>query len=448
MFFPIINMKGESEAKAEALKNEIFSRSNTDELYMISGNKYYVSPDGNDDNDGLTPDTALKTLNSRVFEKDFLKPGDAVLFERGGLWRTGDSELLVPQGVAFGAYGTGEKPRIYGSACDYAKDRVWEEYSPGIWKIKLDHRDAGIVIFDNDSKAGFKQFSFEMLKSNGDYYHDRDAEDFYLFCDSGNPSEVFGSIEIGRRGHILRASDDTVIDNICIKYTGSHGIFASFCRNITVTNCEVGFIGGSEQFRGVRFGNGIEFGMGAVDITVDNCYIYQCYDAAVSFQAWNDSNKPFIDITFSNLLIEYNHYSIEFFDRNTETAVMKNITFSNNVLRFSGHSWAQGQRTKPDELGAHIRVGNRWYKNVDNFVIDNNIFDIGKYPFVLWHWQTEKEQPGMQIYSNSFYSKKLKDKKWEICFGNNNIPAVDSLESLKAAISVFDKAPKEVKLSD
>ena len=52
----------------------------------------------------------------------------------------------------------------------------------------------------------------------------------------------------------------------------------------------------------------------------------------------------------------------------------------------------------------------------------------------------------MHIDSNSFYSMKQKDKKWEICFGNNNIPSVDNPESLKAAISVFDKAPKEAKL--
>lgn len=41
-----------------------------------------------------------------------LKSGDAVFFERGGLWR---GYLDCAEGVTYSAYGQGEKPRIYGS---------------------------------------------------------------------------------------------------------------------------------------------------------------------------------------------------------------------------------------------------------------------------------------------------------------------------------------------
>ena len=43
---------------------------------------YYVSPEGNDDNTGLTAKAAWKTIE-RV-NRDTLQPGDAILFESGG----------------------------------------------------------------------------------------------------------------------------------------------------------------------------------------------------------------------------------------------------------------------------------------------------------------------------------------------------------------------------
>ena len=51
----------------------------------IKGTKYYVSNDGDDSNDGKTPETAWQTL-TKVSETDFAA-GDGVLFRRGDLFR-------------------------------------------------------------------------------------------------------------------------------------------------------------------------------------------------------------------------------------------------------------------------------------------------------------------------------------------------------------------------
>jgi hypothetical protein len=74
---------------------------------------YHVSPDGNDQSDGLTPDTAWRTL-SRANEVT-LQPGDKLLLQSGGKW-TG---LLRPKGsgiqdkpILLGRYGEGPLPRI------------------------------------------------------------------------------------------------------------------------------------------------------------------------------------------------------------------------------------------------------------------------------------------------------------------------------------------------
>ena len=57
-----------------------------------TGTAYYVSPNGNDEWDGLTPETPKQSLKwvmavSRGKFEQILEPGDAVFFERGGVYR-------------------------------------------------------------------------------------------------------------------------------------------------------------------------------------------------------------------------------------------------------------------------------------------------------------------------------------------------------------------------
>ena len=54
---------------AAKLKDEILNSKNTEEIYEITGKKYYIRKD--------MPISDIP---------ENLKPGDAVLFERGGLW--------------------------------------------------------------------------------------------------------------------------------------------------------------------------------------------------------------------------------------------------------------------------------------------------------------------------------------------------------------------------
>ena len=64
----------EIDAYAEARKNEI--RSTVDTI-SIAGTIYYVNTDGNDQNDGLSPESAWKTL-ARVSDAELCE-GDGVL---------------------------------------------------------------------------------------------------------------------------------------------------------------------------------------------------------------------------------------------------------------------------------------------------------------------------------------------------------------------------------
>ena len=88
---------------------------------------FYISPRGNDSNDGLSPATPWKTL--AALDAYSIPEGSEVLFERSGIWR---GKFKALPGVTYSSYGSGEKPRIYGSPLDGAKTGHWREIIPGV----------------------------------------------------------------------------------------------------------------------------------------------------------------------------------------------------------------------------------------------------------------------------------------------------------------------------
>ena len=106
-----------------------------------TGKTYYISNNGDDNNDGLSPETAWATLD-RAFEtywpltRTLLKPGDAVLLERGGTWYISPDEIEgltsdaynIVEGVTLGTYGEGARPLIRGDIPEANTPAFWELY--------------------------------------------------------------------------------------------------------------------------------------------------------------------------------------------------------------------------------------------------------------------------------------------------------------------------------
>ena len=172
----------------------------------------------------------------------------------------------------------------------------------------------------------------------------------YLRCDKGNPGEIFDEIEFSTRGNVIGISgNDVTIDNLCIMYGGSHGIGSGTVGGLNVTNCEIGWIGGSIQsynFRTTngsvtRFGNGIEIYGGCNGYKIDNCYVYQCYDAGLTPQLGVKTGKyNMYNISFTNNVVEKCVYNIEYWlgeaeDGNARDG--KNYLIENNIFRLAGY---------------------------------------------------------------------------------------------------------------
>jgi hypothetical protein len=103
-------------------------------LISYSGNAtiYYLSSSGNDENPGTSENLAWRSL-SRINKSFNLHPGDQILFKRGDQW-TGtlivNTTGSAGNPIIYGAYGSGDKPKIYGSE----EITNWTLHSGNIWK--------------------------------------------------------------------------------------------------------------------------------------------------------------------------------------------------------------------------------------------------------------------------------------------------------------------------
>ena len=385
------------DKRAEALKQTILSAHDT---VRPVGTKYYVSEGGNDDNDGLSPDTPVKTFEGVA--RLPLISGDAVLFKRGETFR---GCLIAKTGITYSAYGEGKKPILTNSLRNYADPEIWEMTdTPNVYKLTTPlTNDAGIAVFDDTlwsekrikGRQNFQEGRLSDLDCDLAMWHDipqplKETGYLYLRSDKGNPGERFSKIEIGTRMNIAKGlANDIIFDNLCFKYGGAHGIGTGNIMGLTVQYCEFGFIGGSWFRTDIlsRYGNAIEVYGGARDYKVRYNYIYQIYDAGITHQFKNGTGEIIMaDIEYSHNLIEDTSYSIEYFL--TEAAdvevqperYMKDVAIHDNILRRCGNGF--GDQRPDKSRAAHIKGWHHTNK-AWNYRIYNNIFCGSKYMLLL-----------------------------------------------------------------
>ena len=448
------------DALAEKRRQEILGRPDT---INVEGTKYYVSADGNDSNDGLTEATAWKTIACVNSANSSLKPGDGVFFRRGDIFR---GMLFCAEGVTYAAYGQGEKPRIY--AADRALDdpELWIEVDSvnHIYRWAEPILDVGTIVFNDGERHSYKHIPtykdgryvcrdneekpFDISQElTGDldlfWYYDavmthrpsRGADfpvpdlcynkfgTLYLRSDKGNPALVYNSIEAVVRRHGIKVGkcNNVRIDNLAVKYVAEHGISAGgdCVRGLQVTGCEFGWIGGSiqnylgldpnypEGGRGTvtRYGNAIEIYGGCDNYKVEDCYIYQCYDAGITHQITTNGKKyELTNITYKNNLVEYCVYSIEYFLDQTDgdnDSYMDGVEICGNILRHSGYGWGQQRHNK--HTPAHIK-GWSYVNTAKNYTVHHNVFDRAAYRML--HLVALKEESCPEMHDNVYIQHK------------------------------------------
>ena len=274
----------------------------------------------------------------------------------------------------------------------------------------------------------------ELLTNDLDFYHmghnsnngsgdfKKDGGAIYVYSTS-NPATRFDEIEFNVGGNTIGYNNtygmDLQVDNLEVRYAGKHGIGGGTTSNLYVTNCELSFIGGMVQkydYEGlwpVRLGNAVEVYGSVMDKTVTrntgsttykvkkglyvyNTYVYEIYDAGLTFQYTANVNNysPVERVEFDNNVVEYCSYNIEYWNNykpgdgavndityNIDNTYLNKIYFTNNIFRFAGMGFTE---TRPehgyealikawdggDDSYSHNRI-----KSGGEFIIENNYFD-------------------------------------------------------------------------
>jgi hypothetical protein len=232
-----------------------------------TGTAYYLSNTGSDDSDGLSPETAWATI--RKLKSVQFQFGDAVFFERGGIWREAmfPDNLRGTEGLTISAYGEGEKPRLYGSPENGTGADKWVLFYEGdngekIWKFYREMPDISVIVMNDGETYAKRDTPFwtgtefvDMLDFSRSYVveeqlqdmefftrlayastpvdrthlyiagYDQDGFDvfiegpLYLRSDAGNPGELYSSIEFSTPHPLADGMSNYItLDNLNMSY--------------------------------------------------------------------------------------------------------------------------------------------------------------------------------------------------------------------------------------
>jgi hypothetical protein len=324
-----------------------------------AGRTYFVdSSAGSDANDGLSASAAWKTLARAG--RDALAAGSSVLLKRGGWWR----EQLVPssgaQGkpVAYGAYGSGPRPRI-SAAVSRPLASDWTSDGSGDWTCSPGYGlDIGNVLFVKDSSivCGVKRWSMSALSGEKDFYYDEGSGTLYLRSASDPGSQGCDDIELAIDAIILDETGKSWItySGLDLRYGGAHGIGGGETRGITVEDCEISWVGGGKLRDQIRFGNGVEFWDDASDELVERCYIHDVYDSGLTNQAYDATSVQERIAYRNNIVVGCGMGSYEYWNLGSRTA---DIVFEGNTCVGAGSGWGSLQdRPDAETSGYQVRL--------------------------------------------------------------------------------------------
>lgn len=262
---------------------------------------------GDDANDGLSPARPAKS-----HEGLDIRPGDTVLFRRGGVIRgvLNTREGAEGSPVTYGAYGEGANPAFLGSVA-VGDPAAWAEVRSCVWRHTGSiPSEVCNLVFNNGESCGILRWDAGDLRSPGDWHctgigassgvesqvrADTGRNVLYL-CAPENPGRAYRDIEAvlwGKR-RLVGGRRHLVLENLSFRNSGVHGFQDSDVRNVTIRGCEFRHIGGAVWHRGhrIRFGNAIELWDGAGDVTVERCRFEDIYDSAVTHQGGETRNIP------------------------------------------------------------------------------------------------------------------------------------------------------------
>ncbi len=352
------------------------SRTALESEAAVSRRTFHIDPaNGDDANDGLTPERPVKTYATRTFTG-----GDTVLFRRGSIIRdrlyTCNGTEQAP--VVYGAYGDGATPAFLGSvaAGDSGK---WIEERPSIWRYtEPPSSEVCNLVFNNGASCGILRWQLEDLQHPGEWHYTgfgkQHGGDILYLCSPRNPGLVYENIEcvLWSQRKLAGGERHVVLENLSFRNSGVHGYQEFHTEHVVIRNCEFRFIGGAvwNRERRIRFGNAVELWDGASDVVVEGCRFDNIYDSGVTHQGGGTKHIPERVFFRDNLFVDCGLCAYESREPSRE------VYFEHNTCINSGGGFSMQGETPPRKtdpypqpVGYHV-----WAWMIDRGTQPGNVY--------------------------------------------------------------------------
>jgi|Deesub1362A_J573_1020465.scaffolds.fasta_scaffold12971_1 hypothetical protein len=213
------------------------------------------------------------------------------------------------------------------------------------------------------------EFDPANLDTQGEFYYDFNKRRVLLYSVL-NPAIYYSDIECALHRHMISITSSSYIklENLNLRYGGSHGIWVNNSDHVVITDNEMSYIGGAIQnpyVSNVRYGNGIELWDSGDHIYVERNKIQGIYDAGLTTQGSNANTKS--NQYFRHNIVWNSHYCFEYWNHPSRSNTYE-IHFENNTCAYNG-------------------IDLMFFSNTaitHNFYIKNNIFyEASDHSFIL-----------------------------------------------------------------
>ncbi len=378
----------------------------------------YLAADGDDANDGKTPETAWRTIAKLNVG---LPAGGTALLRRGDVFY---GMIEVKGGIdcnrrtVVSAFGTGSRPVVSCTKNLRNDPGIWQAKSVAFnqWYVDLTAQSNYMGLVSGNANPGFllvdgvvmpwKRFSRHDVNAQWDFA----GEDGLLYVYStNNPALLSHDIRVAVHVHGARLASHTAVSNLTVRATGAHGMYAGWSKtptvDIRISDCTFENIGGSELVPfnhgdvRVRYGNGVEFGANCADAIVERCEFRGIYDVAFTMQGV-PFETGFKDIHMRDCLVENCTQAFEIWCRRASPGVgFVRCSFTGNRVVNVGGGW--GALARPNRQVATPLLVYAMETDTVDIDVTGNVFENAPHGLLYKRGGVETMPRGYRIYSNT-----------------------------------------------
>lgn len=355
------------------------------------GKVRYFSTDGDDSNDGLSPESPKKDFAGFI---NSTGGGYAVLLRSGDTFFV-NKPIVLKSKTVLSSYGGTVRPIISGMQQTTHRFEKASKNADNWYKLQLNGSDVDMGYMVVDGSAEWKQIWEEKdTYPDGAYIFDPRFDGSLYYFTTKNVAGMTAQYSSACHGITIRNCENVRVQGIEIASFGFHGInIGANVDNIQIFGNYIHHIGGAYQVSsngsyGSRYGNGIQTWLiNETNITIADNIVTDCFDAGITPQVNDRQAVESFKHDNDNIVIRNNYiarceYPIEVFDQQKAYST-KHMYIENNYIVgccdiTEGYRCNAARPSYEGDYGmAQMQLWNMDSANKDSEVYIRNNFCIG-----------------------------------------------------------------------